>query len=54
MDGFKRGVTQSLQFRLSVWLTTVIAGIALLAGLFAFATAFQDANELQDLSLIHI
>ena len=48
MDGFKRGVTQSLQFRLSVWLTTVIAGIALLAGLFAFATAFQDANELQD------
>lgn len=48
MDGLKRGVTQSLQFKLSVWLAAVITGIALLAGVFSFASAFHDANELQD------
>ena len=48
MDGVKRGVTQSLQFKLSAWLAAVITGIALLAGGFSFAAAFQDANELQD------
>lgn len=48
MDGLKRAITQSLQFKLSVWLAAVITGIALLAGVFSFAAAFKDANELQD------
>ncbi|MBP6719051.1 MAG: two-component sensor histidine kinase [Rhodoferax sp.] len=48
MDGLKRAITQSLQFKLSVWLAAVITGFALLAGVFSFATTFHDANELQD------
>ncbi|MCI2810943.1 ATP-binding protein [Eoetvoesiella caeni] len=48
MDGLQGKVKQSLQLRLSVWLSTVILGIAIAAGVFSFASAFHEANELQD------
>ena len=48
MDGFQGKVKHSLQFRLSVWLSLVIFGVALAAGIFSFVSAFQEANELQD------
>lgn len=48
MDGLQGKVNQSLQRRLSVWLSTVILGIAIAAGVFSFISAFQEANELQD------
>lgn len=48
MDGIQRRMTQSLQFKLSVWIAGVILGIALAAGIFSFTSAFSEANELQD------
>nr|WP_298411808.1 HAMP domain-containing sensor histidine kinase [uncultured Halomonas sp.] len=48
MDGPKGQVTQTLQFRLSLWLSLVILGVGLVAGLFTFLVAFNEANELQD------
>jgi two-component system OmpR family sensor kinase len=48
MDGHQEKMKQSLQFRLSVWIAAVITVLALAAGIFSFAMAFQDANELQD------
>lgn len=48
MDGVKVTNGQSLQARLSVWITAVIVGIALAAGAFSFATVFQEVNEMQD------
>lgn len=48
MDGIQGKIKQSLQLRLSVWLSTVILGIAIAAGVFSFASAFDEANELQD------
>lgn len=41
-------MTRSLQFRLSAWLSVLVAGIAAIAGVIAFETAFHEANELQD------
>jgi two-component system OmpR family sensor kinase len=48
MDGVKVTNGQSLQARLSIWITAVIVGIALAAGAFSFATVFQEVNEMQD------
>lgn len=48
MDGLKRGVAHSLQFKLSVWLAVAIIGIAAAAGVFAFATALDEAHQVQD------
>ena len=48
MDGLKRRMKESLRVRLSVWLSAVIIGVALAAGTFAFLSAFEEANELQD------
>ncbi len=48
MDGIKRRVKDSLQIRLSLWLSLAILGIALIAGIFAFFSAFNEAHELQD------
>ena len=39
---------RSLQFRLSAWLSIVIAMVAVAAGIFAFSSAYQEAIELQD------
>jgi len=48
MDGLKGQLTSSLQFKLSAWLTLVIVGVAVAAGIFSFKSAFEEANELQD------
>ncbi len=48
MDGFKRRVRDSLQIRLSLWLSVVILGVALIAWIFAFISAFREVHELQD------
>ncbi len=48
MDGFKKRVKDSLQIRLSFWLSLAILSVALIAGIFAFFSAFNEAHELQD------
>lgn len=48
MDGIKRRINNSLQIRLSLWLSLAILGIALMAGIVAFFSAFNEAHELQD------
>jgi len=48
MDGFKRRLKGSLQFRLSLTLSISILSIAIIAGFFSFYTAFDEAHELQD------
>ncbi|MEO8250431.1 MAG: HAMP domain-containing sensor histidine kinase [Burkholderiales bacterium] len=52
MDGrqgsVKRGAARSLQFRLSLWLSLVILGVAIVAGALAFVAAFREAIEAQD------
>ncbi len=54
MDGIKKPLTHSLQFRLSLWLSLAILGIAMAAGVFSFMSAFKEANELQDNQLQQI
>lgn len=54
MDGFKKRLNESLQFKISFSLSAAILVIALLAGIFSFLAAFQEANELQDNTLRQI
>jgi two-component system OmpR family sensor kinase len=51
MDGFKRRLSESVQFRLSVVLSAAILLVALVAGVFAFVSAFDEALEMQDNTL---
>jgi two-component system OmpR family sensor kinase len=48
MDGLKKIVRNSLQIRLSLWLSSAILSVALVAGIVAFFSAFNEARELQD------
>lgn len=48
MDGVKKPVKDSLQGKLSLWLSVAMMSVALLAGIFAFVSAFDEAHELQD------
>jgi two-component system OmpR family sensor kinase len=48
MDGFQRKMKQSLQFKLSAWLSISILAMALAAGLFSFYSSFRWALEFQD------
>jgi len=48
MDGFKSRLNESVQFKLSFWLSLAILVIAMAAGIFSFASAFDEAHELQD------
>jgi two-component system OmpR family sensor kinase len=48
MDGFKRRLRDSVQLRLSITLSLAILIVALLAGAFAFVSAFDEAHEMQD------
>ena len=52
MDGVQGRVradsATSVQRRLSLWLSVIIIGVAVLAGGFAFVSAFSEAHELQD------
>jgi two-component system OmpR family sensor kinase len=54
MDGIKRQVKDSLQIRLSIWLSLAILTIALIAGIIAFFSAFNEAHELQDDVLLQV
>ncbi len=48
MDGFKKRLTESVQLKLSFSLSLAILVMALVAGIFSFASAFDEAHELQD------
>ena len=47
MAGAQNPLRQSLQFRLSAWVSALLLGVAVVAGAFSFITAFEEANELQ-------
>lgn len=51
MDGFKKRLSESVQLRLSFTLSLAILIVALLAGIFAFVSAFDEAHEMQDATL---
>jgi len=51
MDGFKKRLSESVQLRLSVSLSLAILIVAVLAGVFAFVSAFDEALEMQDNTL---
>lgn len=48
MDGFKKRLSESVQLRLSVTLSLAILFVAVLAAIFAFVCAFDEAHEMQD------
>jgi len=48
MDGFKRRLNESVQLKLSFSLSLTILVIAVVAGIFSFVFAFDEAHELQD------
>jgi two-component system OmpR family sensor kinase len=48
MDGFKKRLNESVQLKLSFSLSLAILVIALVAGIFSFVSAFDEAHELQD------
>ena len=48
MAGFKKRLNESIQLKLSFSLSLAILVIALIAGLFSFVSAFDEAHELQD------
>lgn len=48
MDGFKKRLRESVQLRLSVTLSLAILIVAVIAGGFAFVSAFDEAHEMQD------
>ena len=54
MAGAQNPLRQSLQFRLSAWVSALLLGVAVVAGAFSFITAFEEANELQDDTLRQI
>jgi two-component system OmpR family sensor kinase len=54
MDGFKKRLRESIQLRLSFWLSMAIITVAIVAGIFSFAAAFDEAHELQDDTLRQI
>ncbi|KTC57276.1 ATP-binding protein [Pseudomonas savastanoi] len=51
MDGFKKRLSESVQLRLSVSLSLVILVVAIVAGIFAFVSALNEAHEMQDETL---
>ncbi|NMM38479.1 MAG: two-component sensor histidine kinase [Glaciimonas sp.] len=48
MDGFKKRLNESVQLKLSFSLSLAILVIAVVAGIFSFISAFDEAHELQD------
>ncbi len=54
MDGRQRSLKDSLQLRLSLWLTGGILAVAVPAAALSFAAAYDEANELQDDTLRHV
>ncbi|GJI90849.1 sensor histidine kinase [Duganella hordei] len=54
MDGRQRRLKDSLQLRLSLWLTGGILAVAVPAAALSFGAAYDEANELQDDALRHV
>jgi two-component system OmpR family sensor kinase len=54
MDGFKKRLNDSVQFKLSATLSLAILAVAVLAGIFSFMSAFDEAHELQDDVLLQV
>lgn len=48
MDGLKGRLNESVQLKLSVTLSLAILVVAIVAGVFSFVSAFDEAHELQD------
>ncbi len=48
MDGIRKRLSQSVQFKLACSLSVAVLVVAVPAGIFAFASAFSEANDLQD------
>lgn len=48
MDGFKKYLKNSLQFKISLSIAICILGFAILSGIVAFKSAYDEAHELQD------
>jgi two-component system OmpR family sensor kinase len=48
MDGFKRRLSESVQLKLSFTLALAILAAGVVAGVFSFVSAFDEAHELQD------
>lgn len=48
MDGFKKRLNESVQLKLSFTLSLAILVVAIVAGVFSFLSAFDEAHELQD------
>lgn len=48
MDGLKRRLNESVQLKLSFMLSLSILVVAMVAGIFSFASALDEAHELQD------
>lgn len=48
MDGLKRRLNESVQLKLSFTLSLAILAVAIVAGIFSFLSAFDEAHELQD------
>ncbi|AOE61132.1 ATP-binding protein [Pseudomonas corrugata] len=48
MDGFKKRLSESIQLRLSISLSLAILLVAVVAGIFAFVSAFAEAHKMQD------
>lgn len=54
MDSFKRRLNESIQRKLSFSLSLTILVVAVIAGVFSFMSAFDEAHELQDDTLRQI
>lgn len=54
MDGFKKRLRESVQLRLSAALSLTIVLVAVIASVFAFFSALDEAHELQDENLHQI
>lgn len=54
MDGLKKRLDESIEFRLSFSLSVAIFCIAVIAGIFSFVSAYFEAHELQDDTLRQI
>jgi two-component system OmpR family sensor kinase len=48
MDGLKKRLNESIQLKLSFTLSLAILVVAIVAGIFSFLSAFDEAHELQD------
>jgi two-component system, OmpR family, sensor kinase len=48
MDGFKRKLNHSIQFRLSLWISIIIFLMALISVIISYFSALNEAEEIQD------